>query len=157
MDLHQSVFLFRKAMLKAKSEGFQFELLDLFPVNCCEFTSCLLARFLIEKRGLSNVQIVMGENRHKKSQRHIWLRVDDIDIDITANQFSSTDKTVFADKSSEWHKRYRIYKTEVPDSQFKHFNKQAKKELLHDYKKIIDHMGTLNKLVFSSKHKKHTT
>lgn len=63
------VVLFRKSILKAKADGLQFDLLDLFPVNCCEYSSYLLAKFLIEEIGLSSLKIVTGENRHKKSQR----------------------------------------------------------------------------------------
>lgn len=109
MDLQPSVVLFRKAILKAKADGFQFDLLDFFPVNCCECSSYLLAKFLIEKFGIliekfgiSSLNIVTGENRYKKSQRHIWIRFDEIDIDITANQFSSTDRTVIVEVHSQW-------------------------------------------------------
>lgn len=137
MDLQPSVFLFRKAILKAKADGFQFDLLDLFPVNCCEFSSYLLAKFLVEKIGLSSLKIVTGENRHKKSQRHIWIKLDETDIDITANQFSSTDRTVIVEAHSQWHQRFIIINVEDPNPKLTQLNKEAKSTLLHDYKKIL--------------------
>jgi len=137
MDLRPSVVLFRKAILKAKVDGFQFDSLDSFPVNCCEFSSYLLAKFLIEKIGLSSLKIVTGENRHKKSQRHIWVKLDEIDIDITANQFSSTDRTVIVEVHSQWHQRFKIINVENPNPKLTQLNKYARSALLHDYKKIL--------------------
>lgn len=140
MDLQQSVSLFRKAMLKAKADGFQFDLLDYFPVNCCECSSYLLAKFLIEEIGFSSLRIVAGENRHKKSQRHIWIKYGETDIDITANQFSSTAKTVIVETHSRWHQRFKIIKVEKPKPKLTHLNQEAKSALLHDYKKILSHL-----------------
>lgn len=141
MDLRQPVILFRKGILKVKSDGYRFELLDEFPVGCCEFSSYLLAKFLIEKIGISPLKIVMGENRFKKSQRHIWLRFGEVDIDITAHQFSSTDRAVFVDTNSEWHKRFKIIDVEMPDPKLRQLNGDARFALLHDYKKILTHIN----------------
>ena len=143
MELLQPIALFRKAILKAKVDGFQFDSLDLFPLNCCEFSSNLLAKFLIEKIGLSSLEIVTGENRYKKSQRHVWLRLDETDIDITANQFSSTDKTVFVEVRSQWHQRFKIINVEKPHPQLMQLNKEARSALLHDYKKILNCLAHL--------------
>lgn len=140
MDLRQPVILFRKGILKAKRDGYRFELLDEFPVGCCEFSSYLLAKFLIEKIGIYSLKIVIGENRYKKSQRHIWLRLGEVDIDITANQFSSSDRTVVVDANSEWHKRFKIFDVEVPDPELKQLNEDARSALLYDYKKILGHV-----------------
>jgi len=98
-------------MSKAKSDGYRFELLDEFPIGCCEFTAYLLAKFLIEKISITPLKIITGDNRFKKSQRHIWLRFDEGDIDITANQFSSKARAIFVEANSEWHKRFTIIKT----------------------------------------------
>lgn len=140
MDLQQSVSLFRKAVLKAKADGFTFDLLDQFPVGCCEFASYLLAKFLIEKVGISPLIIVTGENRFKKSQRHVWLRFYEINIDITANQFSSTSRTIFADVGSAWHQRFKIIHAEKPDPKLMKLNQEARSALLYDYKKILGYI-----------------
>lgn len=137
MDLHQSVSLFRKSMLKVKSDVYRFELLNEFPAGCCEFTSFLLAKFLIEKMDISSLKIISGENRFKKSQRHIWLKFGEVDIDITANQFSSTDRTVFVEANSKWHKRFTIINIEMPNPGLTQLNEDARSALLHDYKKIL--------------------
>ena len=74
-----------------------------------------IGKFLIEKIGLSSLKIVTGENRYKKSQRHLWIKFDDTDIDITANQFPSTDKTVIVEAHSQWHQRFEIINVETPN------------------------------------------
>lgn len=140
MDLRQPVILFRKGMLKAKSDGYRFGLLDSFPTGCCEFSSYLLAKLLIEKIGISSLNIITGENCFKKSQCHIWLKIGEVDIDITANQFSSTDRTVFVDANSEWHQRFTIINVEKPNPKLTQFNEEAGSALLHDYKKILSHL-----------------
>lgn len=141
MDLQPSVVLFRKAILKAKAHGFQFIVLDLFPVNCCEVSSYLLAKFLIETGGVSSLKIVTGENRYKKSQRHIWIKLGEVDIDITANQFSSTSKTVFFDIHSEWHQRLTIIHIEKPNPKLTQLDEEARSALLYDYKQILNYLA----------------
>lgn len=141
MDLHQLVTVFRKSMLKAKRDGYRFELLDEFPAGCCEFTSYLLAKFLIERIGISSLKIITGENHFKKSQRHIWLRFGEVDIDITADQFSSTDRTVFVDVNSQWHKRFTIIDIEIPNPMLTQLDEEIRSALLHDYQKILSHLG----------------
>lgn len=137
MELLPPVVLFRKAILKAKVDGFQFDSLDLFPVNCCEFSSYLLAKFLMEKVGVSPLIIVTGENRFKKSRRHIWIKFGEVDIDITANQFSSTGRAIFVEANSEWHKRFTIINAEKPNLKMTQFNEDTRSALSHDYKKIL--------------------
>lgn len=127
-------------MLKVNSDGYRFDLLNAFPIGCCEFSSYLLAKFLIEKIGVSSLKIVTGENRFKKSQRHIWLKFGEVDIDITANQFPSTDRTVFVDANSDWHKRFSIIDVEIPNPQLTQLNDEARSALLYDYKKILSHL-----------------
>jgi len=129
-------------MLKAKSDGYRFELLNAFPTGCCEFSSYLLAKFLIKRIGISSLKIVTGENCFKKSQRHIWLKIGEVDIDITANQFSSTDQTVFVDANSEWHRRFTIINVEKPNPTLTQLNEEARSASLHDYKKILSHLAS---------------
>jgi len=102
-ELYDQAKKFRKAFLKIKPENFEFGLLSEYPKNCCEFSSYLLAKYLIEKYNYKNTKMVTGENRYKTIQRHTWLIVNGLDVDITAYQFSSTNKTVITAFSSEWH------------------------------------------------------
>ncbi|WP_299773960.1 hypothetical protein [uncultured Pseudoteredinibacter sp.] len=140
MDINQGIKAFRRGMLKIKEEGYSFSYLDQFPNECCEFSSYLLAKYLIEEHGLLNVEMLRGKNRFKHKQRHIWLRSGDKDIDIAANQFSSTDKTVFFEAFSEWHKRYCIYEVEKPDPSFDRFQEECRAQLLKDYERILCHV-----------------
>jgi len=141
--MYQSVKYFRQGMLKVKNEGYAFSCLNQFPKECCEFTSYLLAKYLIEVHGLSNLQMLRGKNRFKHKQRHVWLRANKLDIDITANQFSSTDKTIFFEPNSEWHKRYVIYEIELPDPSFSHYHEEYQEDFLQDYARILDHVNEL--------------
>jgi hypothetical protein len=150
MDMDQDIKAFRKGMLKIKEEGFRFSCLDQFPNECCEFSSYLLAKYLIEEHGQSNIKMLKGKNRFKHKQKHIWLRSGDKDIDITANQFSSTDKTVFFEASSKWHKRYVIYELEKPDPSFDQFHEEYQDQLLEDYKRVLCHVKALKRQSISA-------
>jgi hypothetical protein len=81
---------FRKALLKVSPDDFKFGLFSLYPSNCCEYISLLLAKYLIECQNYKNIVLLRGENKYKTAIRHVWLKVEDIDVDITAYQFSST-------------------------------------------------------------------
>jgi hypothetical protein len=137
MEIYKKVNMFRKGMLRVKIDGYHFSLLDQFPEGCCEFVSYLLAKYLIEELGISQVKLLRAENHFKKKQRHVWLRVGTLDIDITANQFSSTNKTIFVEPNSKWHERYSVFETENPDPSFDQFHEEHKFELLQDYENIL--------------------
>lgn len=47
VKIEKDVQDFLKAFSKINKADFHFKILSLFPDNCCEFTSMLLARFLI--------------------------------------------------------------------------------------------------------------
>jgi hypothetical protein len=143
MEIYKKIKMFRKGMLRVKIDGYQFSLLDQFPKDCCEFASYLLAKFLIEELGISQVKLLRGENRFKKEQRHVWLQVGILDIDITANQFYSTNKTLFVEPNSKWHKRYSVFETENPDPSFDQFHEEHKFELLQDYEDILRQIKAL--------------
>jgi len=128
---------FRKALLKNKPEDFRFGLFSMYPKNCCEFSSYLLAKYLKESCKYKRIEILTGENRYKSTQRHTWLKVEGFDVDITAYQFSSTNRTVITEFSSCWHQRYRILTTEIPDLTFNQFDDDCKSDLLHDYFHIL--------------------
>ncbi|MGI2058088.1 hypothetical protein ACRN9T_13015 [Shewanella baltica] len=130
---------FRKLMLKISPERFSFRLLSNFPVGCCEFTSYMLAKFFTEERAISDIKMVHGENQFKKSQRHVWLNVMGYDVDITANQFSSTDKTVFCITDSIWHhSRFKIFESHQPNVKFDHFHEEYQEQLLRDYQMVLE-------------------
>jgi len=141
MEIYSYVKQFRKAFLKVEPCQYSFTLFERFPVNCCEFTSYLLAKYLVEELNIDNILMVHGYNRHKKEQRHVWLKALGYDIDITANQFSSTSKTVFCDKGSEWHWRFHIYDSHTPNTKMTHFDEEEREKLEGDYLKILNNIS----------------
>jgi hypothetical protein len=140
MDIYLFVRKFRKALLKTELSEYSFTLFEGFPANCCEFTSYLLAKYLVEELKIDNVLMVHGCNRYKKELRHVWLKVLNYDIDITANQFSSTSKTVFCDIGSEWHLRFNIYDSHTPNTMMTHFHEDERMKLESDYIKILNNI-----------------
>jgi len=136
--IYQYSRAFRRELLKFSFEKPQFSLFANFPDGCCEFTSYLLAKFFVEELVISDVRMFHGENRFKKAQRHVWLKVMGYDVDITANQFSSTDKTVFCVKNSNWHSsRFKIFDMHQPNVRFDHFHEEYQEQLLADYRSIL--------------------
>ena len=137
---------FRKAFLIINRDDFRFGVFKHYPSNCCEYTSLLLAKYLIECRIYKDIFMIYGENKYKKSIRHAWLRINDIDIDITAYQFSSTSKTVIVEYFSEWHQRYNILKIELPNIDFVDFKKHSNEWLLNDYHRVLKNISCINEL-----------
>ncbi|TXH98538.1 MAG: hypothetical protein E6Q75_00975 [Rheinheimera sp.] len=123
-------------MSNINPKDYKFELFSLFPNNCCEYTSYLLAKYLHENH-YKKTQMLHGENRYKKNLRHTWLKFGEIDIDITADQFHSTDRTVFVMANSRWHERFNIFRSEIPNINLNHLHEEPKLQLLEDYKNIV--------------------
>lgn len=66
-----------------------------FPKNCCEGTSCLLAFALEEGFGLADVVVVEG--RHPPTdERHYWVETGGLVYDLTADQFDGCEVLVGA-------------------------------------------------------------
>lgn len=59
-----------------------------FPRACCEDASVLLANFLAEN-GFPGALLVYGEHGglREELRTHVWLRLNDLQIDITGDQF----------------------------------------------------------------------
>src|SRR6185369_13279411 len=73
-----------------------------FPHGACSDASLLLAKYLqVKKCGLS--LYVLGE-RH--GRRHAWLQLQELIIDITADQFDDQDAGVIVTGDSSWHSSF---------------------------------------------------
>jgi len=84
-----------------------FRKFSYFPKNCCVITCHLLARYLIrycEVRGA--VSIVHGA--HPSDGWHFWIGVDDLIIDITADQFDEFYGRQVVVGATGWHDKCRI-------------------------------------------------
>ncbi|WJD62957.1 hypothetical protein [Pseudomonas kurunegalensis] len=89
LDVEQSALAFSKAFRQTPPRWFAFRLFSMFPTNCCEFASLLLAWFLCEEHEGVTIDVVTGELKEDTEQRHIWLRLKDHNLDITADQFDT--------------------------------------------------------------------
>ncbi|WP_426357409.1 hypothetical protein ACPUVO_13195 [Pseudocolwellia sp. HL-MZ19] len=136
-EVYLKLLAFREALFNIPSNEYKFTPFSSFPKGCCEFTSYLLAKYLSEELKINDVMLVHGENRYKLSLRHVWLIIDGYNIDLTADQFSSTKQTVFCERNSIWHKRFRIYDSYQPNIKFNHFHEEYSEQLLSDYRRVV--------------------
>jgi hypothetical protein len=137
---------FREAILKTYGKDLSCNLRD-FPKGCCQIVSAMLMKYLMDN-GYMNIKYVYGE---KGVLTHTWLQINDIIIDITADQFNSEDnliKPIIVELNSEWHKQYD--KKEIMDFEYFHNNiklyhllfgfkveSEHGIDILHDYNIIL--------------------
>lgn len=57
--IEKDVLEFLHGFSQIDENDFHLELLSLFPVACCEYSSMMLARFLIEKKGYNIADVLM--------------------------------------------------------------------------------------------------
>jgi len=78
-----------------------------FPVGCCKHASQLLARYLVTELHIPLVTFVHGERGGNGNgdpwQSHVWLRVADHTIDITADQYPEVQAPVLVSANGGWH------------------------------------------------------
>ena len=99
-------------------DDFAFELLTSFPTACCEYASLLLAWFLVEEQPDIQVELVTGELVSDRQSRHVWLSIDGLNVDITANQFDVRLPCVLIASLGEWHARYDMIYRDIFDKDF---------------------------------------
>ncbi len=106
-EIDKAARIYRKTIKKIITEGEERLCIPSdFPTNCCAMVSWLLGRYLEQEQSLTNIEVVIGENRYKTVQRHTWLEWKGMLIDITADQFSWTDRTVFVTERPEQHNKH---------------------------------------------------
>lgn len=90
-DLRSVVTEFRAALLLTEPSDFIGTSLSAskFPDACCDDASMLLAAYLVDN-GFTEIDIMRGEYGGDKRDlpSHVWLQIDQIFIDITADQFN---------------------------------------------------------------------
>lgn len=74
-----------------------------FPERACEEASAFLANILKYKYNYDNVKIVRAHAKDGNGY-HAWVKVDNIDLDITADQIEECDKKVIIEIKSIFHK-----------------------------------------------------
>jgi len=132
--ISQSAFAFSNALRKRPCDDFTFELLTSFPTACCEYASLLLAWFLVEEQPDIQVELVTGELESDRQSRHVWLRIDGLNVDITADQFDVRLPCVLITSLGEWHAGYDIVHWEIFDKNFYlSYEEAGQLELIADY------------------------
>ena len=108
--------IFRTAIEACESEELPVSLQD-FPRGSCSDASLLLARYL-QSQGVWPLIYVSGQTnadeRHQ-IQTHAWLEIDDIIIDITADQFDDVTQSVIVTRDRSWYQRFNVQRKEEAD------------------------------------------
>ena len=107
IKIEKDVLEFLHSFSQIDKDNFHLEVLSLFPVACCEYSSMMLARFLIEKKGynIADVLIIKGQSTSDIYQLHLWLKVNGVIVDITAGQFNEVEKSIIIDEHGYWHNK----------------------------------------------------
>lgn len=87
-----------------------FGMLKHFPLGCCDKTTFLLTRYLHEQ-GFSNVRSVYGNLTTGKFGAHEWNEVENVIVDITADQFKRVrprPQSIIVTNNRAFHNRYSI-------------------------------------------------
>ena len=64
-----------------------------FPLNCCEITSLLLGKIIIDEYPMKEVYLAKPTNT-SKYEMHFWIEVGNSAFDITADQFDEIKSVV---------------------------------------------------------------
>lgn len=132
--LYDAICRLYKAIYGRPKDDFKFGLLSLFPENCCEYSSLFLAKFITKQIDGIVIEVVTGEDRIDKEIRHVWLKSNGINIDITANQFDPLLSSVLFYQGIGWHKRFRIIEKHKFNPDFHlEYHDDTKLDVLDDY------------------------
>ncbi|WP_300629046.1 hypothetical protein [uncultured Thomasclavelia sp.] len=92
-ELFSIIVPFRKAIVNAllNREFSRKDRMSNFPYGCCDDSCDLLGYYLYDQFQINTKQIngVYRDSIPEEITNHVWLLLDDIIIDITADQFSS--------------------------------------------------------------------
>ena len=132
---------FRAAIIRAK-KNCEFDRRDRmsnFPSGCCDDACDLLAYYLQKKFHIPSKQKigVYRDDNPESITNHVWLMVNDIMIDITADQFPSLiDYTdgIYVGVESEFYRRLENIETQ------ENYNIENNVRLSEDYKTIIKYI-----------------
>jgi hypothetical protein len=97
---------FRRAIEKSSLRR-HVKVMARFPIGCCKHTSQLLARYLVTELHTPLVTFVHGERGGTGNgdpwQSHVWLRVGQHTVDLTADQYPEVDAPVVVSPGGGWH------------------------------------------------------
>lgn len=84
-----------------------------FPHNWCDFASCVLGLRLARLLQRGDIDLCRWE-RAGALKAHLWLRIDSLDIDITADQFQYNCNAIIIETDSTWHRQKFPNPTVIP-------------------------------------------
>ncbi|WP_425929299.1 hypothetical protein [Pseudomonas sp. NyZ201] len=137
-DVVLSAMTFSNAFRQRPPQEFAFGLFSRFPTACCELASLLLAWFLSEEHEGITIEVVTGELKEDLRQRHIWLRLDGHNLDITADQFDAALPHVLITQAGGWHERYFGIRTEPFQRGFyEDYGDDCRQDIIDDYRALV--------------------
>jgi hypothetical protein len=103
--LRRDVSRLRSAIDRAKVEDADAETLAFvwhWPRNCCDAPYLFI---LLYELGFRQIVRKCADVSHygRGFERHVWIEVDGVIVDITADQFPDQVDRVIVSRSSEWH------------------------------------------------------
>nr|WP_314874696.1 hypothetical protein [uncultured Pseudomonas sp.] len=128
---------FSEAFRQTPPKWFAFGLFSMFPTNCCEFASLLLAWFLCEEHKGITIDVVKGELKEDREQRHVWLRLEGRNLDITADQFDAALPHTLITQAGGWHERYTVFQTSKFRRDFHDdYGDDCRQDFIDDYRAL---------------------
>ena len=135
IKLQKLVKTFRKAIINCDKKILPPTLKN-FPYGACGDASLLLARYLI-KNNIYPLEYVSGE-MISDSSTHAWLKIDDLFIDITVDQFEEMEKDHIISKNESWYAQFDIVEKYIANVNYNCIedDKSTKNMLDRAYKNI---------------------
>ena len=98
-----------------------------FPKGCCDDASLLLAAYFSDNSVTGAKRILGLKDGDQSIETHVWLKIDNILVDITADQFNENGynlEKVIVTESSKFHDSFKVNhsKTELADFRIKFKN-----------------------------------
>ena len=128
--LFLSILKFRKAI-----ENTEKSLLPLsfqkFPKGSSRETSWILAKYL-QENGYGEFDFVFGS---RGLHSHVWLQLDNLVVDITADEFEDQKNKTIVVSNSEWHKMFNGQVQQIATMEY--YDQKTQTTLLNAYKVVI--------------------
>ncbi len=108
-----------------------------FPRGSCGDVTPLLGTYLIE-HGFGPFDYVLGV-REGSGHTHAWLRKGQLDVDITADQFTDAPGSIIVCVESPWHRTFRQRVEHVAD--FRIYDEHTVSSLSSIYRLIVNRLA----------------
>ena len=140
-EISSIIVPFRKAIVNAllNREFSRKDRMSNFPYGCCDDSCDLLAYYLYDRFQINTNQInvVYRDSIPEGITSHAWLLLDDIIIDITADQFSSlieNDNGVYVGVENEFYQQLEDKQTLL------NYDISENQRLWNDYQIILQYL-----------------